>query len=318
MRTILALMGMLLAGGSNLPASGGPHGAAIQARPVMLDPRDPARMRVGALTYAGGWVLTSGDRRFGGISSLTVDGEGLLAIGDQGGMFRIEPRGDRPPAGRVIGPLPDGPAIPFGRRGRDSESALRGPDGALWVGFEGANAIWRYDAGVTRATGHVAPPDMAGWPRNGGAEAMVRLPDGRALVFAEEAEGAAAGTRQALIFPGDPVDGARPARFDYRPPDGYVVTDMALLPDGRLIALHRRFTPLNGVSAILSIVDSAAIQTGAEVKGREIARLVPPLTVDNMEALAVTQERGRTILWIASDNNFSSVQRTLLLRFRLD
>jgi hypothetical protein len=34
-----------------------------------------------------------------------------------------------------------------------------------------------------------------------------------------------------------------------------------------------------------------------------------------MEGLAVTQEAGRTILWIASDDNLLALQRTLLLKF---
>lgn len=316
MRTLLALAVALLAGGSALPPP--VDGAAIVAQPVRLDPGDPARVRVGSLTYLGGWVLTSADRRFGGLSSLTVDGDGLLALSDKGGLFRIVPHGNRPPVGHVVGVLPDGPAARFGHADRDGESSVRGPGGVLWVGFEDANAIWRYDATVGRATGHVVPHDMASWPRNGGPEAMVRLPDGRFIVFSEEGEGGSPGCYAGLIFPGDPVDPGAPDRFCYRPPAGYVITDAAMLPDGRLLALNRRYTQLDGVSAVLTIIDPGAVRAGAMLAGREIARLAPPLTVDNMEALAVTQESGRAILWIASDDNFSSVQRTLLLRFRLD
>jgi hypothetical protein len=36
-----------------------------------------------------------------------------------------------------------------------------------------------------------------------------------------------------------------------------------------------------------------------------------------MEALSVDSENGRTILWIASDDNFNPLQRTLLLKFAL-
>lgn len=312
MRTILGLAAAtLLAGGAGPLPSG--DGAAIVARAVPLDRDDPARVRVGGLTYLGGWVLTSADRRFGGLSSLTVDEGGLLGLSDKGGVFRLIVHHRRPPVGRGVGVLPDGPVA-----GRDSESAVRGPDGALWVGFEGANAIWRYDAALSRTTGHVAPFAMADWPRNGGPEAMVRLPDGRFLVFSEDGGGGNPGCHAALIFRGDPVDAGVAERFCYRPPAGYVITDVALLHDGRLLALNRRYTLLDGVSAVLSIIDRRAIRAGAKVESREIARLASPLTVDNMEALAVAQESGRTILWIASDDNFSRAQRTLLLRFRLD
>ncbi|WP_050805405.1 esterase-like activity of phytase family protein [Sphingomonas sp. KC8] len=312
MRTILALAAATLMAGGASPLSSD-DGAAIVARAVPLDRDDPARVRVGGLTYMGGWVLTSAHRRFGGLSSLTVDEGGLLGLSDKGGVFRLIAQHGRPPAGHGVGVLPDGPMA-----GRDSESAVRGPDGTLWVGFEGVNAIWRYDTALSRTTGHVAPPAMADWPRNGGPEAMVRLPDGRFLIFSEDGDGGSLGCHAALIFRGDPVEGGAAERFCYRPPAGYVITDAVLLPDGRLLALNRRYTLLDGVSAVLSIIDRHAIRAGAKVESREIARLTPPLTVDNMEALAVTQENGRTILWIASDDNFSRAQRTLLLRFRLD
>lgn len=311
MRMIALMLAVLAADAATVPPS--PPGAPIVAAPVRLDPRDPARVRLDGLTFLGGWVLTSADARFGGLSSLTVDRDGLLAVSDRGGLFRLTPRGGLPPEGKVLGELGDGPP---GRR--DSESSTRGPGGALWVGFEGANAIWRYAAHGELATGHVEPAAMADWPRNGGPEALVRLPDGRFLIFSEEAAGSRPGTRLALLFPGDPVEGAKPVRFDYKPPAGYVVTDAAGLPDGRLAVLHRRYTPLDGASAILSIVDPATVRVEAVVEGRRVARLAPPLTVDNMEALAVTREGDATILWVASDDNFSSVQRTLLMRFRLD
>ena len=51
--------------------------------------------------------------------------------------------------------------------------------------------------------------------------------------------------------------------------------------------------------------------------GREIARLAPPLTIDNMEGVSVTVENGRNIVWLVSDDNFFPLQRTLLLKFAL-
>ena len=54
------------------------------------------------------------------------------------------------------------------------------------------------------------------------------------------------------------------------------------------------------------------------IAGKEIADLRSPINVDNMEGLSVTQEGGRTIVWIASDDNFNPMQRSLLLKFALD
>jgi hypothetical protein len=93
---------------------------------------------------------------------------------------------------------------------------------------------------------------------------------------------------------------------------------MTALPDGRVLVINRHYTPVDGVSAVLTVIDPEAIRPGAVLIGRELARLAPPLTVDNMEALAVTREGGRTIVWIASDDNFNPLQRTLLLKFAME
>jgi hypothetical protein len=39
--------------------------------------------------------------------------------------------------------------------------------------------------------------------------------------------------------------------------------------------------------------------------------------IDNMEGLAVHQDGGQTILTLISDDNFSFIQRTILLEFAL-
>jgi hypothetical protein len=37
-----------------------------------------------------------------------------------------------------------------------------------------------------------------------------------------------------------------------------------------------------------------------------------------MEGISVTSEGGRTFVWLTSDDNYSPLQRTLLLKFALD
>jgi hypothetical protein len=295
-----------------------PPSAAIVATPVALDPTDPARIRVGALRYLGGWALSSRDKRFGGISSMVVSGGRVTALSDAGTVlsFRMTARGATDPR---FFPLPDGPGSSDRKTNRDTESLQQDPvTGRTWVGFEQANAIWRYAPGFTRAERHATPAAMRGWPGNGGAEAMARLADGRFIVFSEEQPGPQ-GSTEALLFAGDPTDpAAKPLRFGYRAPTGYRVTDAGQLPDRRIVLLNRRFTLLEGVSAVVTIVDPRHIAPGRVLVPRELARLASPLTVDNMEALSIDREGRRTILWIASDDNFSGVQRTLLMKFALE
>jgi hypothetical protein len=68
---------------------------------------------------------------------------------------------------------------------------------------------------------------------------------------------------------------------------------------------------------VVTIADALVPQAGATIERREIARLQPPLTIDNMEGVSVTVENGRTIVWLVSDDNFFPLQRTLLLKFAL-
>lgn len=327
MARTLALLALLLLAGSPLllarqapPADERPF--AIRAQPVPLDADDRARTQVGELHFLGGWTLTSDDPDFGGISGMAIDGDGFLAVGDAGGLFRFALDG----AGRVtraaIDRLAEGPAPedggPVQKRDRDAESvAIDRQTGQFWVGFERANAVWRYDLRSGGAQGHAAPPVMADWPHNGGAEALVRLADGRFLVFSEAGRGPGR-SNDALLFPHDPATGGDVAmRFGYRAPDGYRITDAAMIDASRLLILNRRFSLMEGVSVVVTMLDLDAIRDGAVLEGREIARFDPPLTVDNFEALAVTREAGRTIVWIASDDNFNPLQRTLLMKFAL-
>jgi hypothetical protein len=53
------------------------------------------------------------------------------------------------------------------------------------------------------------------------------------------------------------------------------------------------------------------------VQGAVLATLKSPLLVDNMEGLAITQENGRTVIWMISDNNFNIWQQTILMKFAL-
>jgi len=90
-----------------------------------------------------------------------------------------------------------------------------------------------------------------------------------------------------------------------------------VLRDGRLLILNRRFEWLEGFSLVVTIADASGLAEGATMDARVIARLAPPMTVDNMEGVSVTVENGRPIVWIASDDNFFPLQRTLLLKFAL-
>lgn len=311
-RVLLILLAAILSLAPALLVRGTDAGAGIVARPLALDPAHPQARQVGALRYLGGWSLGSRDRRFGGFSAAAVDGGDLVLLSDAGWALRLRTAGDRIEA---AGWQDVGAA--GGKAARDSESLAHDPAaGGWWIGFEGANLIAERVAGLALSAASVHPAAMRDWPANGGAESLARLPDGRFVVIAETAR-LPGGARQALLFLADPTSGAAPNAFGYRPPAGYDPSDAAALPDGRLIVLNRRLDPLRGFEAELEEADLAGAAKGATLSGRSIARLAAPLTVDNMEGVAIGQEDGRTILWLVSDDNFLPIQRTLLLKFAL-
>lgn len=292
----------------------------ISATPVALDPDDPARRTVGWLTYLGGVALDSRDPAFGGFSSMTVVGDRFTLLSDGGGIVQFRMGPDWHLGDVRFANLPDGPGTGWEKRDRDSESMAVDPaTGTVWVGFETYNSIWRYAAGFRRAEARVRPPAMADWPVAGGPESMVRLRDGGMVVLSETGRWPHHKDRAAIRFTGDPVTDPRAGfRFSYRPPAGYDPSDAVALPGGDLLVLNRRFRLPYQFTAILTIVPHAAIAPGKTVTGTPIARFAPPLIHDNFEALAVTREAGRTIVWMASDDNQSMLQRSLLLKFRLD
>lgn len=288
----------------------------IAATPVSVFPADPNRRRLGALTFLGGWRLGSETRSFGAVSSLAVTGREVVALTDAGAVVRFRlGRFGRVSAARIA-PAPAGCGSQALKADRDTE-AIAHDAGHWWIGYESRNVICRTDETLLTGERVARPPAMARWPRTGGAESLVRLADGRFLVFAERRRGSGA-DKPVLLFDRDPTDPAAiVAELSYRPPDGYRPVDAAQLPDGRILVLNRRFTLWSLFTARLVLLDPQPLVAGALLKGPTIARFDAPALTENYEGLAVSEEAGRVIVWIASDDNFMRWQRTLLLKFAL-
>lgn len=294
----------------------------INLEPIQLNREDPKLKTVGRLEFLAGWKLSSKNSAFGGFSAmLAMPGNRFFLLSDAGDLagFTLNEKtnkAERP----FIAPLPDGPAkkSEFAKQNWDAESIAYDPEsGQFWVGFEHQHSIWRYGRAFARKESAMAIEAMQKWPANGGAEALLKLEDGRFLIFSESAR-ADDGSYHALLAHGDPaVAGTVIESFAYAPPARFNITDAALIPGNRALLLHRRFTPLGGVSAILSIANLAELAPDKTLRSKPIATLKSPNRVDNMEALAVTQEGKNIIIWIASDDNFNSFQETLFMKFRL-
>lgn len=270
----------------------------------------------GMLRFVRGWRLTSPNRLFGGFSALAVIGPDRFQLaGDNGYGTRLTLHGGSVSNARIA-LLPS----PSGKPRRKSQSDVEAmvhdaATGKSWIALEGINEVRRLDAGLTRIEARARLPAPS-WPKNSGPEAMVRLADGRWIIFSENADNDPRG-REALLFASDPaVPGARVLRFFYDSDGKGLVSDAAPLPDGRILLVHRRLGLSPVFTTTLAIVDPAQIEPGGVVHSREIGRVPKPLA-DNYEGAAVVVRGGRTFVWLVSDDNFNRWQRSLLVEFEL-
>ncbi len=285
---------------------------SVAAIPLAAPP-----VRAGSLRFVRGWQLTSPHSRFGGFSALARVGAGRFQLaGDNGYWARLTLPMKAAPAAVEIAPLPTPGGQPRRKSMIDVEAMMVDPaTGKSWIALERIDEIWRLDAALERieARRRLPPP---GWPTNSGAEAMARLADGRTILFSEGAADDARGTA-ALVYRGDPaVAAAPPLHFLYDAEGRGRVSDAAVLPDGRVLIVHRRmgFDPI--FTTILAILDPADIREGAVVRSRTVGR-VPEALAENYEGADVAVEGERTFVWLVSDDGFNVWQRSLLVQFEL-
>jgi hypothetical protein len=307
------------------PAAAGAEPIEVTASQVVLNLEKPGQRKVGRLHYLGGLKLSSPDDRFGGLSGLTFDGPGwrLTAVSDHGYWFRARLVADAEGAPQgiaeaTLAPILDAKGKPVRPPWSDAEAVERAPDGAYLVTFERRHRLARYgpatDPTMEKPVPITTPKALANAPRNGGLEAFAILGPDRFLAVTEEFRDRNGYLMGWLIAKGR----ARP--LAYATKNLFLPTDFAVLPDGDVLVLERRYTPISGAGARLVRLSGGTVLAGIRLEGRELARLVPPLTVDNMEGLAVRQGAdGATLVYMLSDDNYNRLlQATLLLAFRLE
>ncbi len=293
-------------------------------RPVRLNPTDPNQRRAGDLVWRGGLEIIHSDKRFGGLSGLHVSADGRLmhAVTDRGSWVsaRLEYR-EGSLAGMTdirIGDLKDQRGDRLSGSWRDAESLARDGSGGFLVAFERRHRIWRYPAGrkkhalSRRPKPQETPEHFGRQPRNGGVEALTRLCDGRLLAISEKSR-AGPGAFHAWLRDADGW-----SSLDYAVSDSFRPTGATTLPNCDVLVVERHFNVLTGVRARIVLVAAASIEPGATLNGAPLATLAPPVTVDNMEGIAARRgDNGETLIYLVSDDNFSGLQRTLLLLFEL-
>lgn len=300
----------------------------VSARPIAhFKVADSAPARFGECEFRGGLELFSRHEAFGGLSGIAMDadGSGFLALSDVGNWLRakIVYEGRRPSAlaDCVMAPIlsPDG--VPLKRtRWYDAES-LCIDRGVAYVGIERAHDVMRFEWAREgfKARGRLlpVPPAFKTMPSNRGCEAIGVAPPASplagALVAISERSGERSHPTKGFI-----LTGPQRGEFAVILKDDYDVTDLTFLPDGDLLILERFYRPFHGVGMRIRRIRARSLRPGAMLDGPTMIEADLGYQIDNMEALGLHMTRaGETVLTLLSDDNFSIIQRTLLLQFAL-
>lgn len=287
----------------------------LSVTPVSLGEADQMARRIPeTVTVSGAWELSSGNSNFGGLSGLArlpaSQGGGLLTVTDAGAFVWIGFRNGSPSDAKIAYMQgADGTHL-TGKAEGDAEG-LVWSDGLALVSFE---RTFRIEAFALEACGSAArAARVANLPgtydgrnidENQGPEAIFLTPGG-GLGFGYEGMLGASPLGHVL------ADGTAGWTGETAPAPalhGLVAREIVALPDGssRTIEMFRAWDPLQGNRIRLTWGQS----------DEESLTLGRPLLVDNFEGLAAEPlQNGAIRVWIVSDDNFSSNQRTLLYAF---
>jgi len=303
----------------------------VTAIPIDFDRENPERKEFGKLIFRGGLNLFAKSSYFGGYSALALDPTGtkLLAISDAGSWLKADldynGRELKGLSNVALGPLlgKDGkPLLDDQERDSEGMTLIDGTPtkGTAYVSFERHHRIDRYPFDTERfgpPNGSVPlPAGTKRMSRNSGLEAITLLRagplKGTLIAFAENL------TDKNGNLQGWLIGGPRPGSIAVKRLEGFDITDSAELPDGGLVILERRFRYSEGIKMRIRRISPAELKPGAVITGDVLLEATDSLNIDNMEAIGVHRRpSGETIITLMSDDNFSPLQRTLIMQFTL-
>lgn len=304
-------LGLLLAlAFGNWAGAQGPGGTPVlevEAQAVEIRPG-----KLSGLRLRGAVVLSADHSKFGGFSGLVMNGPRMIAVSDTGWWMLAEledgPRG-LVPRNAGFAPMRDEDGSTFDKAGGDAEGlAVR--DGNLVVSFERDHRLmFHIEQGQLGDTVNHAGFERLG--SNKGLEALAVSPDGWVFAIAEAPTGKAHPMFK-LRHSGEIVELSLPHV------EPYFVTGADFGPDGRLYVVLRDYNPFFGVSIAIHRYDLDEDGLPDPSTRWEMAEFDTASGMDNMEAIALWQDgEGMTHLTLLSDDNFNSLQRTLLVDFEV-
>lgn len=261
--------------------------------------------------YVGGYELNArGTSELVGLSDLHVVSDGdtlkIEAVSDFGAIaqFVLKPNGK---GGYLDSPLEINPLLdPQGKRftnkkEADSEGMTVDPvSGDRYVSFEGHQRVLKVAQGALSQAGEVLPlSGLPNFPANQGMEAVtfIQEPKGDALLIGIESGGF---WRCGLALNAcTQVHG--PATPDFL----YMMTSLAVVDcgdarrDHDILALYRYYDPITGPRNTLRLLhldgDTLTVVS-------EMAKITPPLPVDNFEGVAAIKTAAGYRIFLISDS----------------
>jgi hypothetical protein len=285
---------------------------ALEVTAVPLDPRDPSVRSIGAFAYAGGIEIKAADST--GVHELSdlriVSGDRLVAVSDAGYFFEARLLFDQT---AELSGLTDARVTSLvNERGQpltgleaDAEGFDVMPTGDRLVSFERNHRIWLYAADDSPPRPTPAPD--AHFPANEGMEALTVYPAAGPGVYLVGSEG---GTVWRCSIAGTCDETA----FGALVPAGFGLTALAAYGEvGDFAMLARAYDPRFGTRVSVRVIGATGAREGRVL---DEMRLAAPFTVDNFEGIAVAPRSPDGIrLYLVSDDNGSTAQRTYLLAF---
>ncbi len=272
--------------------------------------------KIGALTFQDAVKLRSESYRFGGFSGLSILGNQLYAISDEGRLLRTTLNLNR---NRIIGFTggslnqiwPEGEKS--SKKMYDSEALVHLRGDRFLVGFEQHHRIAQYRFGKTIVLEKTfpAPPELEHITKeNEGIEALVPLSHDTVFALTENARDA---NKNILGY----IVNTKTKKWQtlaLQPTENFSPTDIASLNKKYLILLERSYGLLDGMEARISLINRADIKPDALIKTTELAQLDSDSGIDNMEGISITQNRnGSADIFLISDDNFNPMQNTIVV-----
>lgn len=281
---------------------------------LLLVPTPPIGAR--QAEFVGKFIWNRNVEGHGGYSGLEIsaDGTRFIALSDRGHIA----------TGRLIrkdtaisdvktmsfGPLHTRDGRPMPRDLSDSEGLAQGVRGSMFVSFEGAHRIRRYDSLTAPARPVLPHPAFKTLQPNSGIEALAIDAKGALYAIPERSGGK---TRPFPVYRFR--DGRWDTPFSIPRRGRYLAVGADFGPDGMLYLLERRFSGPFGFS---SRVRRFAFSEQGGLEREETLLRTHNFTYDNLEGIAVWRdESGAIRLTMISDDNFNFFQVTEFVEYRL-